>query len=338
MSRTQEHRANRANVGNGNVSAMQKFISSGPWDHEEIQDDLQHVFAKELVPPRQAGRSESLACRREWFYQEGRQERGSPGNTMVAWARRQLPGRGLSHGSHTRGNGLACHQLYLPEHWCKQTAESKERRNAAHIPLESSSDKPEIAADLIRTVAVLDAVRLDWITADELYGRNCQFLDALEELDHKYVVEVPVTTNVWTTDPTLPAAAYCGGVRTPSDLHRLVDFGEGGCEELARRRLADAPGRAGGQGTLGVRIRRGSDLAEAARQTRPSGLVDDQAIARSKPEIKYYVSNASESTPMEILARVACSRCRVEEFFEDSKGYLGMARTRPDHGRVGTTT
>src|SRR5262249_17886679 len=38
------------NVGNGNVSAMQKFINSGPWDHEEVLADLQYVVAKELVP------------------------------------------------------------------------------------------------------------------------------------------------------------------------------------------------------------------------------------------------------------------------------------------------
>src|SRR5215469_11845826 len=38
------------NVGNGNVSAMQKFINSGPWDHEDVQADLQDVVAKELVP------------------------------------------------------------------------------------------------------------------------------------------------------------------------------------------------------------------------------------------------------------------------------------------------
>jgi SRSO17 transposase len=38
------------NMGNGNVSAMQKFINSGPWDHEAVQADLQYVFAKDLVP------------------------------------------------------------------------------------------------------------------------------------------------------------------------------------------------------------------------------------------------------------------------------------------------
>jgi hypothetical protein len=29
-------------------------------------------------------------------------------------------------------------------------------------------------------------------------------------LSQNYVVEVPVTTHVWTTDPTLSVPAYCG--------------------------------------------------------------------------------------------------------------------------------
>src|SRR3954470_21350124 len=40
------------NVGNGNVSAMQKFINSAPWDHEDVQAELQSLFIDELVPPR----------------------------------------------------------------------------------------------------------------------------------------------------------------------------------------------------------------------------------------------------------------------------------------------
>jgi SRSO17 transposase len=46
----------------------------------------------------------------------------------------------------------------------------------------------------------------------------------------------------------------------------------------------------------------------------------------AEPELKYYVSNADAQTPLSTLALVACSRCRVEEFFEDCKSYLGMAQ------------
>jgi len=45
-----------------------------------------------------------------------------------------------------------------------------------------------------------------------------------------------------------------------------------------------------------------------------------------RPEVKYYVSNAEAETTLEVLALVACSRHEVEEFFEDCKGYLGMAQ------------
>jgi len=36
-------------------------------------------------------------------------------------------------------------------------------------------------------------VTLDWITADEEYGTNGGFLDEVERLELRYVVEVPVT-------------------------------------------------------------------------------------------------------------------------------------------------
>jgi SRSO17 transposase len=44
------------------------------------------------------------------------------------------------------------------------------------------------------------------------------------------------------------------------------------------------------------------------------------------PEIKYYISNGDAETPLKVLALVACTRFRVEEFFEGCKSYLGMAQ------------
>ncbi len=44
------------------------------------------------------------------------------------------------------------------------------------------------------------------------------------------------------------------------------------------------------------------------------------------PEIKYYVSNADASTPLGVMAQVGCTRHEVEEYFEEGKGYLGMAQ------------
>ena len=43
------------------------------------------------------------------------------------------------------------------------------------------------------------------------------------------------------------------------------------------------------------------------------------------PEVKYYISNAERNVPLETMALVTGTRWRVEEFFEDAKGQLGMA-------------
>src|SRR6516162_7055914 len=38
------------NVGDGQVSALQKFLNIAPWDHEDVQSEIQAVVVGELVP------------------------------------------------------------------------------------------------------------------------------------------------------------------------------------------------------------------------------------------------------------------------------------------------
>ncbi|HET7424008.1 MAG TPA: transposase [Gemmatimonadales bacterium] len=38
------------NVGDGQVSALQKFLNIAPWDHDDVQTEVQSVFVDELVP------------------------------------------------------------------------------------------------------------------------------------------------------------------------------------------------------------------------------------------------------------------------------------------------
>src|SRR5829696_5031753 len=37
-------------VGDGQVSALQKFVNIAPWDHGDVQAEVQSVFADELAP------------------------------------------------------------------------------------------------------------------------------------------------------------------------------------------------------------------------------------------------------------------------------------------------
>jgi len=318
------------NVGNGQVSAMQKFINIAPWDHGDVQAEVQDVFAKELVPTA-AGSPVGVVgvVDESGFTKKGDQSAG------VA---RQHNGRlgkedncqvgvflvGVTPG----GSALLDHQLYLPESWCEDTPACQDRRDKVHIPERVVfQTKPQIAAALIRLTLALGVVVLDWITADEAYGGNGEFLDELETLGHRYVVEVPVSTTVWTEDPatcvppqgsrgrvpTLPSRASVRSVAVvvsalPSEHWRTLEIRQGAKGPLtfafaAVRVWAVRHGAAGP----------------------PIWLLVRRSLEET-PELKYYVSNGDAATPLEVLARVACTRHEVEEYLQDAKSYLGMAQ------------
>ena len=115
------------------------------------------------------------------------------------------------------GSALLDHQLFLPESWCEATREAGDRRDTAHIPEDVSfRTKPRIAAELIRNVAVMGQVELDWVVADSEYGRAGHFLEELELLGPRSVLEVPVTTAFWTADPGGCVPASSGRGRQPT--------------------------------------------------------------------------------------------------------------------------
>src|SRR5262249_35037401 len=93
------------------------------------------------------------------------------------------------------GSALLEHQLYLPQSW----ATDAKRRAKTAVPKEIEfQTKPQIGVELLRRVREHGLVTFDWVIADEFYGHNGGFLDDLEELQQRYVVEVPVNTTVWT--------------------------------------------------------------------------------------------------------------------------------------------
>jgi SRSO17 transposase len=166
-------------------------------------------------------------------------------------------------------------------------------------------------------------MELDWVVADEEYGRAGHFLDELEALEQKYVVEVPVTTSVWTADPAGCVPAYSGRGRKPTNPARD-----------AVRTVAELPASAWQalqvrEGTVGPLVFEFAAVRVWGMRHRKPGAPTWLLIRRSleeKPEVKYYVSNAGVETRLATLALVACTRPRVEDFLEDSKGYLGMAQ------------
>src|SRR4051795_5485710 len=179
-------------VGHGDVSGLQKFVGAGPWPYDDVQAEAQSLFVDELVPSGigspvgTVGVVDESAFTKKGAHSAGvaRQHNGRLGkedNCQVGV---------FLVGVTPAGAALLDDRLYLPKTWCESTPEARLRREKAHIP-EGVTFQPEarIAAELVRGVAVLGQTHLDWVVADEEYGKAGHFLDELEDLEQRYVVE-----------------------------------------------------------------------------------------------------------------------------------------------------
>jgi SRSO17 transposase len=288
--------------------AWQRFLTLSPWEAQVVQQELQTVFNEEFVPA--ACQSpigtvgvidgsgfvkhgpESVGVQRQWCGRVGKKENCQVGVFLL--------------GVTPAGNALLDHQLYLPETW----AADARRRQKTRVPPEITfQTKPQIAAALVARCAV----RFDWVTADEEFGRDGGFLDALESRHQRYLVEVPVDTTVWPGKPLRQTPdEFVWQVRLlaqtiPAKAWRVIQL------------------REGAKGPLAFEFARLRVWSVRHRHAGPQVWLLIRRSLEPVPEVKYYLSNAATDVPLETMALVTGSRWPVEEFFEDAKGKLGMA-------------
>jgi SRSO17 transposase len=316
-------------VGDGQVSGLQKFIGVAPRAYDDVQDEAQARFAERFAPAATAGpigvvgvvdesafakkgtRSAGLA--RQHNGRLGKEDNCQVGVFLIGVA--------------PEGVALLDQQLYFPESWYEgETAAG--RCDEALIPEDLAfRTKPVIAATLIRNVAVLGVVTPDRVMADEAYGRDGEFLDEMDRLGQRYVAEVPKNTTVWTADPAGCVPAYSGRGQPPKRPTResvvsvaalAADLPEGAWQRLQVRE--------GAVGPLVFEFAAVRAWAVRRRQSGPPIWVLIRRSLEATPEVKYYVSNGEAETALSVMALVACTRHQIEDFFEDTKGYLGLAQ------------
>jgi SRSO17 transposase len=311
-------------AGRREVQAMQHFLTESPWDHRRVQATTQAIFAEELAPSAasspvglvgvidesgdEKSGKHSCGAGTQWFGRLGKTEVCQVGVFLLGVA--------------PAGSALLEHQLFLPKNWAKDKA----RRAKTRVPKEVRfRTKPQIAIDLIERTGSNGHVKLDWITADSLYGKSGEFLDDLEERQQKYVVETACHVTFWTCDPATQVPPRSGPGPHPTKPARTA-------VSSAQAIAASVPNDA----WRPVKLREGAKgplVAEFARlrvwqvRHRKPGCASWLVLRRElgSREVKYYVSNADETVSLETLALVIATRWRVEEFLEDAKEYLGLA-------------
>jgi SRSO17 transposase len=287
--------------------AWQRFLTVSPWEAQAVQQELQAVFNEEFVPT--AAQSpvgtvgvidgssfvkrgtESVGVQRQWCGRLGKEENCQVGVFLV--------------GVTPAGSALLDHQLYLPETWAADIV----RRQKTRVPPEITfQTKPQIAATLVAR----SSVHFDWITADEEYGRDGDFLDALEGSNQRYLVEVPANTTVWADKPLR---------QTPDELVWQV---RQLAQTIPAKHWRVIQLREGAKGPLAFEFTRLRVWSVRHRRAGPEVWLLIRRSLERVPEVKYYISNADRDVPLENQALVTGTRWRVEELLEDTKGQLGM--------------
>jgi SRSO17 transposase len=308
------------------VLALQRFLTASPWDFQNVQHEIQTVFAEQLIPstatwslgtvgvvdgsgfPKKG--KHSVGVKRQYCGRLGKQDNCQVGVFLT--------------GVTPAGCALLDHQLYLPQEW----ARDKKRRRQAHVPQEIRfQTQPQIAAALLRRTQRPGGVRFAWVVGDAAFGENGKFLDALEEQQQRYLLEVPSNTTVWTVDPAGEVPPHEGRGRRPTRPKRdAVRSVAAVADSVPAEAWQAYQLREGTSGPLVFQFAAVRVWAVRHRKAGPAiWLVIRRALGKD-PEVKYYVSNAAADTPLETMSLASSCRFRVEEFLEEGKSYLGMAQ------------
>lgn len=306
---------------------LQLFVSSLSWDHERMRDRLQQIVATEHAGPASVGLIDETSFVKKGTKTPGVQRQwcghlGKVDNCVVT-----------VHLGITQGDFqcLLDGDLFLPESWDKD----RERCTAAGIP-DAIVYRPKWRIALEQyDRAVANGVRFDWLTFDEGYGSKPEFLRELTGRQQLWVAEVPKSVCGWLACPQTTERPYRTNRRgRPRTKRRLVSGQPRAqrADELLKRhpQLRDQPWK---QYRLDDR-EKGPSVWEVKHvrfhPTADDGLPGDALhlmVARhvlQGEDVKYFLSNAPESTPTASLLWVALTRHKVERCFQDQKSELGM--------------
>ena len=312
---------------------LQRFLSSVQWDHRRMRDRIQWFVAREHAHPQAIGTVDETGHPKQGRHTAAvqRQYCGATGkidNCVMS-----------VHIGYTADDFqcLLDSDVYLPQEW----ADDWDRRHAAGIPDDVVyRKKADIALEQIRH-ALAHGIRVSAWTFDEWYGRDGEFLDALESLGQNYVAEVPANFTGWLYEPEV---LLCPRAQDRHKRGRKKHFPRLSAKSLPasevqnllvysrvfqKQKWRKFHVKNGDNGPVVWEVKH----APLYRKQRDDGLPGGTHYlvvarnVRNRKEIKYFVSNmipGSNDITLEWLLWVAFSRWPIEKCFRQSKDELGM--------------
>jgi SRSO17 transposase len=227
-----------------------------------------------------------------------------------------------------KGYTLLDGQLFVPELWFGEAHADKREATEMPTTLECKT-KPEIALELLRRALARGSVSARWLAADALYGNSPAFRDAVAALSLYYFTAISCDTLIWRRQVALIIPPYRGKGRKPSKLTlKTASNAPYRVDELAKRLPKSAWKRTTiKEGSKGPIV---SDVAMVRVTEARAGLPGARLwliIRRNvadPSDVRYYLSNAPETTTAAELARMLGMRWPVELTFEQGKQEVGM--------------
>jgi SRSO17 transposase len=312
-------------VEDGNVRAMQRFISVAQWDDNKIISKYRNHVYDDLGSPDAA-----IIFDESGFLKKGQDSIGVARQYCGAAGKVDNCQVGVFAG-YVSENGYALidKRLFIPEQWF--TDQYRERRGKCNLPeYISFKTKPQLAAEMLQAIHEEQTLPFKYVLADTIYGESPEFINTVEALPGiTYLVSVTKSTQCWLKRPmTITKKYHWGGkVRTKTVL-AAKDSKPMRVDELAksindyfwyRRQVSE--------GTKGPIVyeftRRQVILSADGLPQKPVWLLIRRTVGEN-PKYSFFVSNASSSMRLKILVWLSGLRWAIEQCFEETKTELGM--------------
>ena len=297
------------------VRTLQEFLSAFRWDDRRAEGHLHRMLADRhgggigvMDASAHAKRGDKTpGVQRQWCGETGKID-----NCVV--------GQHLLYTDNDRANPFGCvlcSDLFLPKCWDSDKA----RRKEARIPDELRyRTKWQIGLEQVQR-AVGNGVRLSYLVFDEDYGSVPGLWFGLDAMGQLGIGEVRSNFLCWATPP---ACRSLRAEHAPHEVRHVVGHSPAFYKQAwTEVTIKDTTRRRPRWRYKAARVQlTNTHLGKNVPTDRRYWLMVAQSLETR--EIKYFVSNASESTPVTELLRVAFGRWHIEKWFERAKQEAGL--------------
>jgi SRSO17 transposase len=309
----------------GNVRALQRFVSDAPWDDNKIIGKYRSLIKNDLGSPNGAvifdetsfvkKGDDSIGVSRQYLGTVGKVDNGQVG-VFAAYVSEY-------------GYALVDKRLFIPEIWF--TEAYRDRRDKCKLPEDAVfKTKPEIAAEMLQSLSAEKVLPFRYILGDSVYGESPDFIKVADSLpDTTYMVQIKKNTQVWLKRPMTFTKKYrwAGKEKTKTivaDINTEPITVESFAQNLNnyfwyRRTVSE-----GTKGPILYEFTRRKVILSAEGLPRNTVWLLVRRTIADKPEYSYFISNASDNARLKTLVWLSGLRWAIEQCFEEAKTELGM--------------